>query len=275
MITRLFEQLSADILAQAKWLTEIRSVGHLVEVEGERSTVAESASDLREIGLTDTRLISGYIRFRADQNFSVTEGRNIATGLRNYQFSIPARLVVCGEEFNSLDISLLLTRYLRSWEKIEWMEFANVRAVVVGGGSNTIKNYQNETKKEIENVSIRVTYVDFNLVFEDRQICDFDLNIDLPMNCKCTNVLDLGCVKSCDEIEIPIPSQDSVMKTVFNGSVIQRNIEGEPSGNIVIDAGTLNEDYTFDLSFFDENAEQLTAEVNEVVYDCFRIKIMP
>lgn len=265
----LIEKIASDILLRNRYLSQIRTTGYLSRAQDGNYVYNE---ELQEIGLNDTKGNSGYIRYRSDNNLSIVKTERFG-GVTN-ECTIPLRLVILVDTENASNILLSLANYLNGYFIDEFNSMQSVTCEYVGGGTNTKANHVAETGKEILNNNFKVIYVDFNLKFRDANFCEPNQNEMKP--CNCTNVLDLGCVSSCDDIELDlnIEAGTVVVSTEFNGSTVELRLLNQTEGKVVIPSGSLNEDYTFILEVY-QGTERIDKEMDGVTYDCFQIKIKP
>ncbi len=274
MVTQLIENVASFIKSNnSKWLGQIRTLGHLSKSQNGAVVLTD---ELTEIGLTDVSGNSGYIRFRNDQGWSVQEIPPILSG-HSFRYSFALKLVVLIRESNPTDLGLLLTRQLNSYNVLQSGQAKNVRCVATGGSSNTLSVMKSENGIDDVNVTYRLFMVDFNLIFDDHNYCDFDESVNsIPMPCNCTNTLELPCVGSCDEINTGFTATAQTLNVVsgFNGSRIQFELV-HAGGEVVLDASLLNADYTFDIQVLGADGEPLTQTVETVEYNCISVKIEP
>jgi len=275
MIQALVTDIAQKLLtANSEWLFSIKTIGQLSKgVEGNYV----SDEDFNEIGLTDIRNNSGYIRQRSDVAMTMSEAPRITSNV-GYTYSIPYRLVMAIKATNTTDILFLLTRQLRAITYVSYLDLMNVKCQVIQGGNNTRNIHLTETGKEQTNIEYRVIYVDFNLIFTDYKECDLTDNIETPMDCECTNVFKLGCASTCDTItiEVEATTESVIVETQMNGSIHSFNVEQEVGENISIPLEIFNENYTHILKIYDgDHRVTYQPDPSGVEYDCFSIEIKP
>jgi len=275
MIQALVTDIAQKLLtANSEWLFSIKTIGQLSKgVEGNYV----SDEDFNEIGLTDIRNNSGYIRQRSDVAMTMSEAPRITSNV-GYTYSIPYRLVMAIKATNTTDILFLLTRQLRAITYVSYLDLMNVKCQVIQGGNNTRNIHLTETGKEQTNIEYRVIYVDFNLIFTDYKECDLTDNIETPMDCECTNVFKLGCASTCDTItiEVEATTESVIVETQMNGSIHSFNVEQEVGENISIPLEIFNESYTHILKIYDgDHRVTYQPDPSGVEYDCFSIEIKP
>lgn len=275
MIQALVTDIAQKLLtANSEWLFSIKTIGQLSKgVEGNYV----SDEDFNEIGLTDIRNNSGYIRQRSDVAMTMSEAPRITSNV-GYTYSIPYRLIMAIKATNTTDILFLLTRQLRAITYVSYSDLMNVKCQVIQGGNNTRNIHLTETGKEQTNIEYRVIYVDFNLIFTDYKECDLTDNIETPMDCECTNIFKLGCASTCDTItiEVEATTESVIVETQMNGVIHSFNVEQEIGENISIPLEIFNENYTHILKIY-AGEERVTYQPDPsgIVYDCFSIEIKP
>ena len=280
MITDLIGEVANYLLAQNQsWLRQIRYVGYQNRVsEGDNVTNEE----MQEIGLSDRDGNSGYIRFKSNQNFTVSEIKSFNNS-RASRFSYDLRMVVVVKSDTPVDINYLLALQFNHFEMavctVPYGTARNIKTYVTGGGSNTVANAKQESNKESWNNEYKILYVDFRLQFDDQNKCDFTKLIDLPMECNCSTIYNAGCFKICDGIELPVESDYTGTATVvteFNGNIVKLSIEVTEGEPIVIPANELNANYVFNLAIYDEENERIEFSIDPSgTYDCIQIQTKP
>ena len=274
MITQLIENVASFIKSSnVQWLQQVRTLGHLSRSQNGPVVLTD---ELEEIGLTDVRGNSGYIRFRNDQGWS-SQSIPSVTGEPAYRYVFGLKLVVLVKESNPTDLGLLLTRQLNSYNVLSSGQAKNIRCIATGGSSNTLTVMKGENGADDTNVTYRLFMVDFNLQFDDHQICNFDESVNnIPMPCNCTQTLELPCVGSCGTILTGFTATAQTLTVVsgFNGNRIEFDHVHE-GGEVEIDAQLLNADYTFIIQILDAEGEPLEQTVETVTYNCVSVKIEP
>jgi hypothetical protein len=274
MITQLIENVASFIKSSnVQWLTQVRTLGHLSRSQNGSVVLTD---ELEEIGVTDIEGNSAYIRFRNDQGWS-SQNITSVTGDPAYRYVFSLKLVVLVRGSNPTDLGLLLTRQLNSYSLLSSDQANNVRCIATGGSSNTLTVMKGENGADDANVSYRLFMIDFNLQFDDHQICNFDESVNnIPMLCNCTQTLELPCVGSCSEISTGFEASEQILTVVsgFNGNRIEFDIE-HGGGEVILDASLFNADYTFIIQILDAEGVILTQEVEEVTYNCVSVKIEP
>lgn len=274
MITQLIEDVASFIkTANTGWLDQVRTLGFLSRSQNGPVVLTD---ELEEIGLTDVRGNSAYIRFRNDQGWTSQQIPSV-TGQPAYRYVFALKLVALVRSTQTTDLGLLITRQLNSYSLLTSGQAKNIRCVATGGSSNTLTVVKGENGTDDTNVSYRVFSVDFNLQFDDHQICDFTQSVNnLPMPCNCTQTLELPCVGSCATIQtgFTATAQTLTVVTGFNGSRIEIDIE-HGGGEVELDASLLNADYTFVIQIVNEEGTALTQTVDTVTYNCISVKIEP
>ena len=275
MIQALVTDIAQNLLtANSEWLSSIKSIGFLSK-SSEGNYVSDD--DFNEIGITDIRNNGGYIRQRSDVAMTIAEAPRITSNV-GYTYTIPFRLVVALKSTNTTDIMFLLTRQIRSIVYPSFGDFMNVKCQATAGGNNTRSIVLTETGQETTNNEYRVIYVDFNLTFTDYKNCELTENIELPMDCECTNIFKLGCASTCDSItiEVEATTETIIVETQMNGSVHSFVVEQEIGENITIPLEIFNENYTHILKIYmDDERVTYTPDPSGFEYDCFQIEIKP
>jgi len=274
MVQNLVDNLSSWLLTQnSSWLTQIRTLGYLNRANEGNMVVND---ELQEIGLTDTRDNSAYIRYRNDIGFNAVEIPSIAS-YRCFKYDIPLRIVVLLKTENVNEVNILMARLINSYSVLATGQAKNIKCMAYSGGSNTLSIYKNETGKEDTENAFRVFYCDFNLIFDDYSNCDQINEIPSLMPCNCENILELPCVALCDMIDIGVDATttgEATVLTEFNGSSIRFSIDVVTGDPIQVPAELLNSDYTFNLQIL-EGEEVVTRTEGETIYNCFQVQIKP
>jgi hypothetical protein len=273
MIRELISDVARQLVTEnSGWLSQIRTLGYLQNID---SKIIISDNE-NEIGITDVRGNSGYIRYRTDQNFTVDEltasERYTSCGSGS-RYSYFLRLVVVAKTSTPENVSLLLSTQLNSFTYTG----DKVKTRVTGGGSHSVNISKTEGIDQLNN-TYRVMYLDFTLSFDWRKDCD---QIPFEMDCdNCLNIYDMGCMQHCGEIELEQVSEFTgiaTLNTFFNGNTIVQSFpvtEGEP---VVIPMDGLNENYEYNIQLKDAAGEVITLVFGspEENYDCFKIKLTP
>lgn len=88
------------------------------------------------------------------------------------------------------------------------------------------------------------------------------------MQCCPSNILDLGCFSSCGTVPLDgLAVTDGTMVTSYHGHT--HSVAGDFDGEIPI--GTLNQDYTYVVQFYNTTGEVVTIGG----FDAFRFTIKP
>lgn len=282
MINDIVNTIAQNLVSvNSNWLSQIRTLGYLNKSSDSETIVYDQ--EVKEIGLSDTMGNSGYIRFGSDSNFKIEKIQSKVSPFA-YRYTYALRLVVVLKTKYPADINYLLTLHLNHLVftecKYDTGTASNVVVQAVTGGSNPIANTLQESGKKIDNTNYKVLYIDFLVKFDDNNICDFTQKIILPMDCGCTNKLDVGCYGSCVTIDLPIVADytgDATIETEFNGNQVIIPIEVINGEAISFRTEHLNADYMFDLKVFDAEGEQITYQEDPsgTIYDCFTIKVIP
>ena len=93
-------------------------------------------------------------------------------------------------------------------------------------------------------------------------------------NC-CTNIFDLGCVTSCETIELPFlaPADDTyTIQVDFNGHIFDFEVDLVMDDPFEIQTATLNECYLHHIRVYDSKGHQLNYDDGTTLYDCFKLK---
>lgn len=274
MITGLIDNVAGFIKSNnSQWLNQVRTLGHLSRSQNGSVVLTD---ELEEIGVTDIEGNSAYIRFRNDQGWT-SQTITSVTGEPAYRYVFSLKLVVLIRESNPTDLGLLLTRQLNSYSILSLGQATNIRCIASGGSSNTLTVMKGENGADDANVTYRLFMIDFNLQFDDHQICNFDESVNnIPMPCNCTQTLELPCVGSCSTILTGFEADEQTLTVVsgFNGNRIEFDIAHE-GGEVVLDASLFNADYTFIIQILDSEGAALEQTIEEVVYNCVSVKIEP
>ncbi len=92
----------------------------------------------------------------------------------------------------------------------------------------------------------------------------------------CSNVINLGCFGSCENIELPsevmFESSDTelTISYMFNGSLIKYTQTHYGISTAILDAEKLNEDYDYIINVFSKEIG-----TNQTKENCFKFKIKP
>lgn len=274
MIRELIQDVAEYMMQKnSTWLTQVRSVGYLNRSTDKTDYI--STAELEEIGLTDKFGNSGYIRFRNKQDFTVRKSVSMVSCESSYRYTFPLRYVFLVDSVNISDLIFLSSIQLQQYSTTAFESIKNVKVVPMGGNSNTIDVIKQETNTAAVNNTYRAGFIDFNLEFDIAELCD---TIQLPMNCNCNNVYDLGCVTMCDNIDTEIIAElsgDYTLVTEFNGATVSLKFEGEVSKPLLIPTDGLNADYMFDIAIYDPAGERVTFEREGIEYNCVKVKINP
>lgn len=271
MITDIIDRVSSQLLQSNYWLSEIRSIGYLNTISGDKSVT----DGLNEIGITDRSGNSGYIRFNSDQNFTVEESTAYSGCKVMSKFTYFMRLVVVAKTDVPENITMLLAAQFAK------MTFTGYEANAVkvrarSGGSNSMSVVKNESGQDQENVNYRALYIDFTVQFLWNYDCD---QIEIDMACStCTNPLDLGCHQHCETVAIgtnALHTGTYTIKTSFNGVAVAQTFSATKNTEIEIPLENLNENYQFDIRIFDPNGDEITIGLPSEDYDCIRITVTP
>ena len=275
-MTEIIKTVASEILRiNSEWLSEIRSVGYLVR--GTDETIIQG-EELEEIGLSDRNGQSGYIRMRQNESFFTSVLPPVTSDSTGLRYFLPLRIVLLVKTHLALDVSVMISRQLNALNISDNNGVRNIKASNLRGFSNSQIIYKEESGGNQLNNEYRVAAVDFSLSFDDYTNCDVPIIPELTMNCRCTNVFDLGCHKSCDTLEIDVEAthDNVVVSTKFNGTLVEFNAAQTVGENILIPLSNLNEDYLHTLELY-MNGEQVTyqPEPSGTIYDCFKIKTLP
>ncbi|MBL0317148.1 MAG: hypothetical protein IPP69_15825 [Flavobacteriales bacterium] len=271
MIREIIDSISTQLVQSNSWLSEIRSVGYLNTVSGEKSVT----DGIKEIGITDRSGNSGYIRFSSDQNFTTEESMQYAGCQAMTRFTYFMRLVIVAKTELPENITLLLASQL-SKLSFAGYESNSVKVRARSGGSNSMAVVQNESGQNQENVNYRTLYIDFTIQFLWNYDCD---QIEIDMACDtCTNPLDLGCHQHCETVSIgtnALHTGNYTIKTSFNGVAVTQTFSATKNTEIQIPLENLNENYQFDIRIYDPFGEEITIGLPSEDYDCIRITVTP
>jgi hypothetical protein len=272
MIKELIEDVARQLVVlNASWLSEVRTIGY-VQSTTEGKVITDQ---LNEIGITDVRGNSGYIRFQTDQNFTREEitRRTTSCNFTSSKYTYRLRLIVVATTETPEDLSLLLSTQINSFAYTG----NNVRTRVTGGGSHSANIVKEEGGSDW-NPNYRAIYVDFTLSFDWRNDCD---QIAIKMNCdNCTSTYDLGCIQHCKEVELETVATYTgvaTLNTQFNGIVVTQSFDVTEGDPITVPMDGLNENYEYNIQLRDEDGEiiELTFGSPSENYDCFKIKTQP
>lgn len=93
----------------------------------------------------------------------------------------------------------------------------------------------------------------------------------------CSNVKDLGCFSSCEDIQLPsevlFNSSDTNVRISYllNGAMIRYDNDYFGISNVILDSTKLNEDYSYLI-----HVHSTDLAINNNVKDfCFKFKILP
>lgn len=280
MIQALVTDISQKLLtANSEWLSSIKSIGQRQRkaVADGRDTFFLMDEEFNDIGLTDIRNNSGYIRQRSETAMTITTAPRIGAN-EGYTYTLPFSLVLAVKFPTTTDLLFLLTRQLRAINYTSFFDLKNVKCEVIAAGNNSKANALNEMGKDQINNEYRIIYVDFNLKFTDYKNCDLTENIETPMDCECTNIFKLGCASTCDTITIEVEAthENVIVETQMNGSIHSFVVEQEIGENISIPLEIFNENYTHIFKVY-MNDERVTysPDPSGITYDCFSIEIKP
>jgi len=272
LIREIANTLSSSLLANNLWLTQIRILGYLkrISVADGRDSFIVIGND-EQIGLTDIKASSGYIRFRGD--IQMAEGKKLNSCSRLDRVTIPLRLVVVAKTDTPENIAWALATQIGATTFSLNSQLVSFIPVQASGDSH--KNVLEETGVSQWNAELRVFVVDFIAEFQWQSDCP--LPVTYPDMCNCTLTLNLGCFTSCDLIDTGIAQSGVVtMQAPFNGVTQVVTISDGPSeDNIIVDTSVLNEAYTYTVQFFDSDGEVITRTVDGTIYDCFKFEITP
>lgn len=250
MIDGLIREIIVNLQTEnASWLSEIRGVGYAYtsEIEGKRQIRITDFEN--EIGITDIRVNSGYLRFRNDNNFQSQELPRIVSCARVFRYTYQFRLVVACITSTPENLAFLLATQLNSMS----FDKPTTQITVTAGGSNSYNVALNEGSEQI-NAEYRVVYVDFNLVFNHK--CE---PIPVTMDCpNCTSTLDLGCLQHCDTLTVHADiaySGTATLHTTFNGNMVVQTFEVTSGEDLEVPMSGLNENYEYVIQFRDEDGE--------------------
>ena len=278
MITELIASLGSNLITELGWIDQIRTVGYFRKTkDGDVVKHIVTDPDNEEIGITDTQGNSGYIRFRQDVNILSQQIPAITTSVRAFRYTVPCKLVLVGKGIDAFEATAQIMAAINKFSPVAPSGLNNVYFTTTQGSSHSEAVHKGETGVEQQEGSFRVVAVDFNLTFDDYTGCALTNTQTDMSNCNCTNVLELPCVGHCDTITLEVNSGDFTTATVvtsFNGSRVEFNIETTNGQPIAFSAENLNADYQFTFQVI-QNGEVLTQTVEDVEYDCFKIKIEP
>jgi len=275
MIRELISDVARQLVTEnSGWLSQIRTLGYL-----QRESILDARDKLivtdgeNEIGITDVRGNSGYIRFRADQNFTRDDIASYTSCASSSRYNYFLRLVVVAKTGTPENVSLLLSTQLNSFVYAG----DNFKTRVTGGGSHSVNISKAEGIDQLNN-TYRVMYLDFTLSFDWRKDCD---QIPFEMDCdNCLNIYDMGCMQHCGDIELEQVSDftgTATLNTFFNGNTIVQSFPVTEGETVVIPMDGLNENYEYNIQLKDSAGEVITLVFGspEENYDCFKIKLTP
>lgn len=283
MIKSLIDTVATKLVTLNTWLSEVRAGGYLQKANGDISIIDRYKN---EIGITDKRGNSGYIRYRSDQNYTVQElpssERYSSCEIIGQRIAINLRLILVVQSTIPEDIAFLLTVQMNSFQ-FDTPEFngKNVRVRVQSAGTNTLANVLTETSQNDLNNDNEVIYIDFQILFDWNQRCDI-YNIPIEMECNdCLEPLDLGCKQYCETLELSQVSTYTgivTLKTMFNGVSIIRSIDVVDGESISIDLEEFTPDYEYSVSLYNVEGDLIPIQDESptpVEYDCFKLKVTP
>lgn len=277
MINAIINSIATQLVQQNSWLSEVRCVGYL-----QRETVLEARDRFivtdfeKDIGITDAKGNSGYIRFGSDTNFSIEEGQAFGGCAANQRITYNMRLVIVAKTTIPEDVSLLLTIQLKQLAFPAAYRANMVKVIPKSGGNNSTAIVINESGNAQWSQENRAMYIDFNIQFTISENCG-QIIADMACN-NCENILDLGCHQHCDSVPIGIDANYTgtmTLKTIFNGTSVVQTFEVTNGEEIAVPLDGLNENYEFDIQLLGEDGELFSLEYPSETYDCVKIKVMP